>query len=210
VTSAVSSPAESATALVDPILRAPAVESAAVQAVVEQPVVETAPLMPSRSSAAEITTPSGDPATIPDALVTIDPSVLLPVAGALGVVALTTSIARGVCTANAALVFTNVRLLPCYASATAQQMTASAAAVPSRARTIGGGIARSAPAVTSSLEKVAEGFGRVVVPSDDDGERLRDTRLLVQIGMVLGLVYAGFLTVWFWATRLRPNSRRMA
>jgi hypothetical protein len=38
-----------------------------------------------------------------------------------------------------------------------------------------------------------------------DGER--DIRLLMQIGMLLGAVYVAFLTVWFWATRLRWNPR---
>ena len=29
----------------------------------------------------------------------------------------------------------------------------------------------------------------------------------MQVGMVLGTVYLAFLTVWFWATRLRWSPR---
>jgi hypothetical protein len=39
----------------------------------------------------------------------------------------------------------------------------------------------------------------------------RDLRLMLQIGVVLGLVYLAFLAVWFWATRFRmrpPSSAR--
>jgi hypothetical protein len=32
-----------------------------------------------------------------------------------------------------------------------------------------------------------------------------DARILMQLGMLLGLAYVGFLTVWFWATRVRPH-----
>jgi hypothetical protein len=41
--------------------------------------------------------------------------------------------------------------------------------------------------------------------TDGDGEAARDSRLMMQIGMLLGMVYLGFLTIWFWATRLRPH-----
>jgi len=45
---------------------------------------------------------------------------------------------------------------------------------------------------------------------DEDGDGLRDSRLLAQLGIVLGMVYLAFLTVWFWATRLRWNPRDVA
>jgi hypothetical protein len=32
-----------------------------------------------------------------------------------------------------------------------------------------------------------------------------DSRIMMQLGMLLGIVYAAFLTVWFWATRIRPQ-----
>jgi hypothetical protein len=35
-----------------------------------------------------------------------------------------------------------------------------------------------------------------------------DSRLLMQLGVLLGTVYAAFLTIWFWATRLRPERYR--
>ena len=34
-----------------------------------------------------------------------------------------------------------------------------------------------------------------------------DGDLLLKLGVVLGTVYVAFLTVWFWATRLRWNPR---
>lgn len=36
-----------------------------------------------------------------------------------------------------------------------------------------------------------------------------DTRLMIRIGLLLGLAYVIFLTIWFWATRvrLRPSGR---
>jgi hypothetical protein len=37
---------------------------------------------------------------------------------------------------------------------------------------------------------------------------LQDTRLMLQIGVGLGLLYIGFLVVWFWATRFRPGLQR--
>jgi hypothetical protein len=74
----------------------------------------------------------------------------------------------------------------------------------------GGAVKGSAGAVKGIAEDVAndirDGFLRGVTGSaDDDGAS--DTRLLMQIGMLLGTVYLAFLTVWFWATRLRWNPR---
>jgi hypothetical protein len=48
------------------------------------------------------------------------------------------------------------------------------------------------------------GAGRVGSGAGDGAD---DTRLAMQIGMLLGIVYLAFLTVWFWATRLRWNPR---
>jgi hypothetical protein len=74
----------------------------------------------------------------------------------------------------------------------------------------GGAVKGSAGAVKGIAEDVAndirDGFLRGATGSaDDDGAS--DTRLLMQIGMLLGTVYLAFLTVWFWATRLRWNPR---
>ena len=40
------------------------------------------------------------------------------------------------------------------------------------------------------------------------GDALGDSRLMIQLGMALGFVYAAFLSVWFWATRLRGRPDR--
>jgi hypothetical protein len=48
-------------------------------------------------------------------------------------------------------------------------------------------------------------------PSRPEGaDDRRDTKLMLQIGGVLVLVYGVFLAVWLWATRLRPRVRRGA
>ena len=48
------------------------------------------------------------------------------------------------------------------------------------------------------------GAGRLTdVTSDSE----HDAWLLRQLGMTLGLVYAAFLCVWFWATRVRWQVR---
>jgi hypothetical protein len=36
----------------------------------------------------------------------------------------------------------------------------------------------------------------------------RDTRAMIKIGLLLGMAYLLFLTLWFWATRLRPRPTR--
>jgi hypothetical protein len=44
------------------------------------------------------------------------------------------------------------------------------------------------------------GAGGAVIPR---GESFADSRLMMQLGLAFGLLYAVFLSVWFWATRLR-------
>ena len=44
------------------------------------------------------------------------------------------------------------------------------------------------------------GAGATTIPR---GETLADSRLMIQIGMALGFLYTVFVSVWFWATRLR-------
>ena len=115
---------------------------------------------------------------------------------------------------GASVVFTNVRLIPCLASETVHRL------VPAFSGGSGGSMAGTTtrrgasgtrPSSASPIDVIREGFdrgvGRVV---DNDGEGLRDGRLLAQVGMVLGLVYLAFLTVWFWATRLRWNPRDLS
>jgi hypothetical protein len=121
---------------------------------------------------------------------------------------------RGGASPATSIAFTNVRLIPCMASETVQRI------VPSIAGGAGGSASETRPprARTTvhqlgagAIDVVREGFdrsvGRVAV---EDGEGLRDSRLLAQLGIVLGLIYLGFLTVWFWATRLRWNPRDLA
>jgi len=72
---------------------------------------------------------------------------------------------------------------------------------------------RAAAALDDASKAIRENFHRGfeggVLGRDTggtgDGER--DIRFLMQIGMLLGAVYVAFLTVWFWATRLRWNPR---
>jgi hypothetical protein len=42
----------------------------------------------------------------------------------------------------------------------------------------------------------------------DASENPRDTRAMIKIGLLLGMAYLLFLTLWFWATRLRPRPTR--
>jgi hypothetical protein len=151
--------------------------------------------------------------TVPDPSIPfpgIDPSEILPIA-TVGAAALSAAIiVRGVCSPTPAVMFTNVRLLPCYVNATVQQTTTTATSVISRI--VGDGAAavrdagRGGGAIVGS---VRDGFERAL-----DGPRPQfveedsfDRRLLTQLGIVLGTIYLAFLTVWFWATRLRWNPR---
>ncbi len=63
------------------------------------------------------------------------------------------------------------------------------------------------PAVIGGMiDSFRDGFEEAIrgVPQEiEDG--LSDSRLMTQIGMLLGFVYLGFLTVWFWATRGRSQ-----
>ena len=59
------------------------------------------------------------------------------------------------------------------------------------------------PAAGSIIEPIRDGFDRIRrgQVDYDDGDR----PLLMQVGIALGTLYVAFLTVWFWATRLRWN-----
>ncbi|MGN6431110.1 MAG: hypothetical protein ACTHNB_10335 [Gaiellaceae bacterium] len=37
---------------------------------------------------------------------------------------------------------------------------------------------------------------------------LKNTRAMLQLGMLFGLAYVGFLAIWFWSTRFRRSVRR--
>jgi hypothetical protein len=131
------------------------------------------------------------------------------------------------------MVFTNVRLLPCVVKESlarhVEMLTAlvgadggsGAAAV---SQTVGLGSASGVQGASagwspSPAERVhdaldaagrafRDGFEQAIADEREDiGEDFRDSRLMLQIGMLLGFVYVAFLSVWFWATRLRETDR---
>jgi hypothetical protein len=83
----------------------------------------------------------------------------------------------------------------------------SGAAQLGRAGGAGASAVKAAVAPEQLGRAIRDGFARGVrgLGTEDDGTS--DTRLLMQLGMLLGTVYLAFLTVWFWATRLRWNPR---
>jgi len=130
--------------------------------------------------------------------------------------------------ADARMAFTNVRLLPCLVKdAAARQLTAitqglAPAAAPayaalSEGAASGSHIVRDASSVKAEhaegfvphiVSELTEGFARAT--RDAPGEAadgLSDSRLVVQLGMLFGIVYLAFLSVWFWATRTRASTR---
>jgi hypothetical protein len=138
----------------------------------------------------------------------IDPNELLPVVGIAATALSAAVIVRSVCAPSPSLLFTNVRLLPCIVNATVQQTTAAASSVFSRAEGGSSGISEKGHD-ESILVPFKHGFEQAVrhAPRHPIDDETWDSRLLAQIGIVLGTVYLAFLTVWFWATRLRWNPR---
>ena len=131
----------------------------------------------------------------------LDQGEAVAVLGAVGAVAVSAGIARAVCSPSTSVAFTNVRLIPCYASASAHHVAATASSAAERVGRAGDKVRARGVAIPAGI---ADGFDQAVRGRrEDDGSSLADSRLLVQIGMLLGFVYLAFLTVWFWATRLR-------
>jgi hypothetical protein len=64
------------------------------------------------------------------------------------------------------------------------------------------GLSGLAQSFRDGFEDAIEGGNREI------GDGLSDSRLMIQLGMALGFVYAAFLSVWFWATRLRGQPGR--
>jgi hypothetical protein len=70
-------------------------------------------------------------------------------------------------------------------------------------------VSEPAGRIREAFAAVRDGFAQATGEVGDDvGEGLRDSRLMMQIGMLLGCVYVAFLSIWFWATRLRGLGRR--
>jgi len=117
-------------------------------------------------------------------------------------------IVRSVCSPSPSLLFTNVRLLPCIVNATVQQTTAAASSALSQAEGGLSGISEKRHD-GAALAPIRHGFEQAIghVPHRRIDDESWDSRLLAQIGVVLGTVYLAFLTIWFWATRLRWNPR---
>jgi hypothetical protein len=135
--------------------------------------------------------------------------------------------------ADLSMAFTNVRLLPCVIKANLERyvsMLAEAVAAQGPAAAAGGsqvsalaesarsaGRAKAHEAATlpdrvlgvfdSAVGSLRDGFQQTIRDAPEEIEDgLSDSRLMVQIGALLGFVYLGFLTVWFWATRRRPSA----
>jgi hypothetical protein len=139
----------------------------------------------------------------------------MQIAGAAGLVAAgSLAIARGVSSPTTPITITNLRLLPTILNATIRTSGEAIVNLPrvvgsggSGVRSVGGAVADVTRPVTPIAERVTdpirEGFERV---RRAPGEYANgDGRLLMQVGVVLGTIYAAFLTIWFWATRVRWN-----
>jgi hypothetical protein len=151
--------------------------------------------------------------------------VVLPglIAGSLAVASWGVFTIRSGAVANARMAFPNVRLIPCVAALAVEQtvgaiVAPAAALVGGGAGSVGDGVTapagRRAPAGATA---VREGFVRIKEVAEAGGTGLRNAlnerdeqALMMRIGMLLGLVYVAFLTVWFWATRLRWNGNGRA
>jgi hypothetical protein len=132
------------------------------------------------------------------------------------------------------ILFTNVRLIPCLVRdgiertiapiATLLTSAPAPATLPAAAPTAQVGPTATHAAeiadraakgsnkvltagVTSVLDPVRDGFERAIAAPAEIAEEIRDSRLMIQLGMGLGFVYAGFVSVWFWFTRGRRDLR---
>jgi hypothetical protein len=117
--------------------------------------------------------------------------------------------------ANAQFFLANVRQIPAVCGGlqvTANRGLAAVAAGTAQVADVAGSApGRAIATVENYSNAVREGFNRgaggAVLGSGSGDDGARDIRLLMQIGMLLGAAYLAFLTVWFWATRLRWSPR---
>ncbi len=128
---------------------------------------------------------------------------------------------------EAPIMFTNIRLLPCLirdsvvdqigaitaalggpGPESAVQVPVSPASVTPRgvvaeaSASNGRAVAESAGRMLDRFgASLREGFGHAVEGRRELGAAVADSRLMIQLGMFLGCMYAAFLSAWFWATR---------
>jgi hypothetical protein len=69
-------------------------------------------------------------------------------------------------------------------------------------------VSKETPHRPPAIEGIATRSAQVPPARHDNPENLRDTRLMLGIGLLLGIAYLLFLTVWFWATRFRTRPAR--
>jgi hypothetical protein len=133
--------------------------------------------------------------------------------------------------ADARMAFTNVRLVPCLVKASIGNQVGAFTGSRMPASSIGAGNRSSMPTdgprgdrptadddlarsglrgvIQSFSSPLREGFDQVTKAAGGEvTDGFNDTRLMVQIGMALGVVYVAFLSVWFWATRVRGLGSR--
>ena len=121
--------------------------------------------------------------------------------------------------------FTNLRLLPCLIQDGVRNtmeplvsaLPGSGAAAPAAALSLpqgavegGSGANAGTPGRQRGLtQSFRDGFEDALQGGNREiGDALGDSRLMIQLGMALGFLYAAFLSVWFWATRLRGRPDR--
>jgi hypothetical protein len=103
-----------------------------------------------------------------------------------------------------------------HASASVRQVRRSGAVIPMLV--ISRSFAPKPPnAARKALEPTALSTARRIAPqkyrsigAQVQPEKDQDLRTMVDIGAMLGLCYASFLGVWFWATRVRMRPRSSA
>jgi hypothetical protein len=130
------------------------------------------------------------------------------------------------CSSQAAIVWDNVKLIPCMARDTVRRGAGDFAFAFSGARTAAPGRVeftgrRDAPAAAAAKDATSplrheDGSGLDVwvddhrtggEPVDGPVDGAGDSRLMIQLGVVFGLVYAAFVTFWVWLTRIRLGLR---
>jgi hypothetical protein len=111
--------------------------------------------------------------------------------------------------ANAEFFLANARQIPAMCGSVTRQVSAAAAGSARLAAFGADAVVDGVRAKAEDFtEAVSEGFRRQVDRGTSGiGDDADDIRLLMQIGMLLGAAYVAFLTVWFWATRLRWSPR---